>query len=111
MHTRSIASNEQIGTLDNSPFLSMVSVSEKCKTSDSCFYRPQRSWGKVMFLQASVILLTGGVSAPPTEQTHTDTHTHTHPGSRPPQEQTPREQTPPPPEQSMLGDTVNLVIQ
>ena len=24
-------------------------------------YRPQRSWGKVMFLQASVILLTGGV--------------------------------------------------
>ena len=23
-------------------------------------YRPQRSWGKVMFLQASVILLTGG---------------------------------------------------
>ena len=24
------------------------------------FYRPQRSWGKVMFLQASVILFTGG---------------------------------------------------
>ena len=24
------------------------------------FHRPQRSWGKVMFLQASVILLTGG---------------------------------------------------
>ena len=24
-------------------------------------YRPRRSWGKVMFLQASVILLTGGV--------------------------------------------------
>ena len=24
------------------------------------YYRPQRSWGKVMFLQASVILLTGG---------------------------------------------------
>ena len=24
------------------------------------FYRPQRSWGKVMFLQASVILSTGG---------------------------------------------------
>ena len=23
-------------------------------------YRPQRSWGKVMFLQASVVLLTGG---------------------------------------------------
>ena len=26
----------------------------------SYIYRPQRSWGKVMFLQASVILLTGG---------------------------------------------------
>ena len=30
-------------------------------TNQSFFnYRPQRSWGKVMFLQASVILLTGG---------------------------------------------------
>ena len=28
------------------------------------FYRPQRSWGKVMFLQASVILLTGGGAGP-----------------------------------------------
>ena len=29
-----------------------------------CFYRPQRSWGKVIFLQASVILFTrGGGSA------------------------------------------------
>ena len=28
------------------------------------FYRPQRSWGKVIFSQASVILLTGGVPAP-----------------------------------------------
>ena len=27
------------------------------------FYRPQRSWGKVIFSQASVILLTGGGSA------------------------------------------------
>ena len=27
----------------------------------SHFYRPQRSWGKVIFSQASVILLTGGV--------------------------------------------------
>ena len=25
-----------------------------------CYYRPQRSWAKVMFLQASVILSTGG---------------------------------------------------
>ena len=28
--------------------------------NDAPCYRPQRSWGKVMFLQASVILLTGG---------------------------------------------------
>ena len=64
------------------------------------FYRPQRSWAKVMFLQVSVILSTGGgVSAsvhpgiPCREQTP--------PGSRPPPEQTPpgsrdpQEHTPP----------------
>ena len=28
------------------------------------FYRPQRSWGKVIFSQASVILFTGGLSGP-----------------------------------------------
>ena len=39
------------------------------------FYRLQQSWGKVMFLQASLILLTGGYLTPP--------------------EQTPPEQTPP----------------
>ena len=26
----------------------------------TCYYRPQRSWGKAIFSQASVILLTGG---------------------------------------------------
>ena len=26
-----------------------------------CYYRPQRSWGKVTFLHVSVILFTGGV--------------------------------------------------
>ena len=51
-------------------------------------YRPQRSWAKIMFLQASVILSTKGVclsacwDTPPQEQT-------------PLQEQTPQEQTPP----------------
>ena len=50
-------------------------------------YRPQRSWGKVMFLQACVILFTGGclpqcmLGYHPPEQT-------------PPWEQTPPEQTP-----------------
>ena len=73
----------------------------------SC-YRPQWSLGKVMFLQASVILLTlltGGLS-----QCMLGYHPPL--GSRPPWEQTPqeqirREQTPPPVAQSMLGDTVN----
>ena len=59
-------------------------------------YRPQRSWGKVMFLQASVILLTGGRwgvclsacwdSRPPC--------------SRPPREQAPPRADPPPPPRS-----------
>ena len=59
------------------------------------FYRPQRSWGKVMFLQVSVILFTGGLSAsvhagihPPPEQTP--------PRADTPLEQTPPEQTSPP---------------
>ena len=53
------------------------------------FYRPQRSWGKVMFLHVSVILFTGGglpqgiLGYPPPEQ------------------------TPPLREQCMLGDTGN----
>ena len=79
-------------------------------------YRPQRSWGKVMFSQACVILFTRGClpqcmlgyhpppgadtpqSRPPTEQTP--------PRSRHPQEQTlpsPLEQTPPSPEQTPPG--------
>ena len=29
-----------------------------------CYYRPQRSWGKVMFLHVSVILFTGGGGLP-----------------------------------------------
>ena len=55
-------------------------------------YHPQRSWGKVMFSQACVILFTGGgvcLSA------WWDT-TPPAPGSRHPPEQTPWEQTTPP---------------
>ena len=63
----------------------------------SNFYRPQRSWGKVMFLHVSVILFTGGgrpqymlgYTPPPRSR-------HQPPGSR---------QTPP--EQCLLGDTGN----
>ena len=48
------------------------------------YYRPQRSWGKVMFLQVSVILLTGGRGVP-----------HTPPGADTPGSRHPPEQTPP----------------
>ena len=37
------------------------SVIPPFKCYSSAFNRPQRSWGKVMFLQVSVILFTGGV--------------------------------------------------
>ena len=50
-----------------------------------CYYRPQRSWAKVIFLQASVILLTGGCVC---LSACWDTHKHP-PESRPPWEQTP----------------------
>ena len=67
------------------------------------FYRPQRSWAKVMFLQASVILSTGGVCLsacwdarpPPPEQTHppgADTPLNQAPLTR----HTPRTRHPPP---------------
>ena len=56
-------------------------------------YRPQRSWGRVIFSQASVILSTGGRApgqVPPQDHVHP-------PGTRyPPQDQvTPRPGTPP----------------
>ena len=50
-------------------------------------YRPQRSWGKVMFLQVSVILFTRGGSA----LLHSGIHPT--PGADPPQDQ---RQAPPP---------------
>ena len=67
-----------------------------------CFYyRPQRSWAKVMFLQASVILLTGGgvclsacwdTPSPRADTPGADTHhpwSKHHPGADTPWEQTP----------------------
>ena len=64
----------------------------------NCFYRPQRSWAKVMFLQASVILSTGGGCLPQCMLGYTpppgaDTPP---PGADTPQEQNPREQDTPP---------------
>ena len=69
-------------------------------------YRPQRSWAKVMFLQASIILLTGGVSASvhagiPPPGNHTPPGADTPPGPdtpgirHPPGTRHPRDQTPP----------------
>ena len=83
-----------------------ASERESASLYSSCCYRPQRSWAKVMFLQESVILLTGGVSAsmhagipihppgsrpPPGADPPWSRHP---PGNRHPLEQTPLEQTP-----------------
>ena len=68
----------------------------KCVVS-SCFYRPQRSWAKVMFLQSSVILSTGG-SLPQWMLGYHDPPSPPGadpPGTRHPLDQTPPEQTPP----------------
>ena len=79
--------------------------------------RPQRSWGKVMFLQVSVILLTGGVCLSacsgiphPTPWSRHPSLEQTPPGSRqppgsrhPPWEQTPWSRTPPPPPPERAG--------
>ena len=56
----------------------------------NCFYRPQRSWAKVMFLQASVILSTGGC-LPQCMLGYTPPGADT----PPPGPDTPKEQTPP----------------
>ena len=75
-------------------------------------YRPQRSWGKVMFLQASVILLTGGVPDqvhptwtrytphdqihPPWDQVHPLTRYPPRPGTTPQDQVPPQKQVHPP---------------
>ena len=64
------------------------------------FYRPQRSRAKVMFLQASVILLTGGVCLSACWDATTlpgaDTPQSRHPPGADPPEQTPGSRHPPP---------------
>ena len=81
-------------------FFSLVTRNVTVLVESRSYYRPQRSWAKVMFLQASVILSTGGkgvcLSAcwdarpPPQEQTLTP----------PDQAHPPRDQEPPPPDQA-----------
>ena len=67
-------------------------------------YRPQRSCGKVMFLHLSVILFTGGVSAPVHAGIHIPLGRHP-PGRHPPPAQCMLGYTPPPPAQCILGYT------
>ena len=62
------------------------------------FYRPQRSWGKVMFLQASMILLTWGSASVHAGIPHPPTR-HPPGADTPPWDQAPPwKQTPPPPQ-------------
>ena len=62
-----------------------------CSDIRRFFYRPQRSWGKVMFLQACVILFGGGGCLP---QCMLGYHAHT-PEQTPPRSRQPPEETPP----------------
>ena len=49
-----------------------------------CYYRPQRSWGKVMFLHLSVILFTGGGCLPQCMLEYTPLGQTPPPGQTPP---------------------------
>ena len=78
--------------------LNSIITARKRSLRRLCFYQPQRSWAKVMLLQASVILSTGGVCLsacwdttppPPLEGTHP-------PGSRPHGRTHPTRADPPP---------------
>ena len=69
-----------------------VNLDGKVTLQSMYIYRPQRSCGKVMFSQASVILFTGGVSVrtvlnPPPGRD--PLRTETTPGQRPPRQRTP----------------------
>ena len=61
---------------------------------DKPSYRPQRSWGKVMFLHVSVILFRGGLAHCMLGYTHPPREQEP-PHTRHPLEQAPQEQTPP----------------
>ena len=119
----------KLGILNNYGISRCLEYFDLCNESDAViFNRPQRSWAKVMFLQASVILSTGGGgvclsacwdttpwSRPPLPGEQTPPLEQTPPRSRPPQSRQPpgadtppREQTPPPPPGSRFQhNTVN----
>ena len=83
-----------------------ITLEELFYSSQCFFYRPQRSWGKVMFLQASVILLTGGGGVCLSACWDTPPGADMPPVADPPWEQTPpQEQTPPPPSRHPLEQT------
>ena len=82
-HPQSRPSPEHTSLEQIPPRETATAVEDTHPTGMHSCYRPQRSWGKVMFLQASVILLTGGYLTPP----RADPPGGRHPpgaGSRPP---------------------------
>ena len=63
-----------------SAYANLQGAEVRIKSKAVTYYRPQRSWGKVMSLQASVILLTGGVCWPPQSRSpRVDTPQSRHP--------------------------------
>ena len=61
MHTELKEVRKQIGFQNSSLLVKLLRLNIKFRQSEiTCFYRPQRSWGKVIFSQAFVILSTGG---------------------------------------------------
>ena len=103
---------QEVPTFQSSSFGSKISDSGSVVVvCESIYYRPQRSWAKVMFLQASVILSTGGclpqcmLGYHPPWSRHLPRRRHppseqTPPGTRPPPDQTP-------PESRLRHNTVN----
>ena len=67
MVEQSLSSNDAVHLLTKGVILVTCAMADPgfaeggCANSQKCYYyRPQRSWGKVMFLHVSVILFTGG---------------------------------------------------
>ena len=84
----------------------------------SVYYRPQRSFGKVMFLHVSVILSTGQADTPPGRQTAPLAGRHPLPGRQTPptgrhslQADTPRQADTPPLDGHCSGLECILVIK
>ena len=76
-----------------------IQIGNRTRNSQTIFYRPQRSWAKVMFLQASVILSTGGgggslAGRTPPARRHPPSKETPLAGRTPPSRETPGKETP-----------------